>query len=87
MHRPPPGQAELEGILLGCYLADHLPDLAQGEASNHLFRLLDSTLQALAARVGSDLATRYFKMKAVRLVGPVAPARAPRAPPRGAYAS
>ncbi len=63
-------QADLEGILLGSYLADHLLELAQeGEASDHLYRLLDSTLQALAEGVDRDLATRYFEIWALRIAG------------------
>jgi DNA repair protein RecO (recombination protein O) len=63
-------QADLEGILLGSYLADHLLELAQeGEASDHLYRLLDSTLQALAAGVDRDLAARYFEIWALRIAG------------------
>src|SRR5258706_818607 len=63
-------QADLEGILLGSYLADHLLELAQeGEASDHLYRLLDSTLQDLAAGLDRDLATRYFEIWALRIAG------------------
>ena len=63
-------QADLEGILLGSYLADHLLELAQeGEASDHLYRLLDSTLQALAEGVDRDLAARYFEIWALRIAG------------------
>lgn len=63
-------QGDLEGLLLGSYLADHLLEFAQeGEASDHLFRLLDSTLQALAAGVDRDLATRYFEAWVLRIAG------------------
>jgi DNA repair protein RecO (recombination protein O) len=65
-----PIQADLEGILLGSYLADHLMEFAQeGEASDHLFRLLDSTLQALLDGVDRDLAARYFEAWVLRLAG------------------
>jgi DNA repair protein RecO (recombination protein O) len=65
-----PLQADLEGILLGSYLADHLLEFAQeGEPAEHLFRLLDSTLQALLAGVGRDLGTRYFEAWVLRLAG------------------
>lgn len=65
-----PLQADLEGILLGSYLADHLLEFAQeNEASDHLFRLLDSTLQALLEGVDRDLAARYFESWVLRLAG------------------
>src|SRR5579863_6260408 len=48
---------DLEGILLGSYLADHMLEFAQeDEASELLFRLLDSTLEALLAGVDRDVA-------------------------------
>src|SRR5436305_7031820 len=56
-----PIQPDLEGILLGSYLADHLLEFAQeGEEAGHLFRLLDGAVQAPIARVDRDLATSYF---------------------------
>jgi DNA repair protein RecO (recombination protein O) len=65
-----PLQADLEGILLGSYLADHLLEFAQeGEASDHLYRLLDATVQALLAGVDRDLAARYFEAWVLRLTG------------------
>jgi DNA repair protein RecO (recombination protein O) len=63
-------QADLEGILLGSYLADHVLEFAQeDEASDHLFRLLDSTLAALLEGVDRDLAARYFEAWVLRLAG------------------
>ncbi|HEY0783723.1 MAG TPA: DNA repair protein RecO [Thermoanaerobaculia bacterium] len=63
-------QADLEGILLGSYLADHLLEFAQeGESAEVLFRLLDSTLEALLAGVDRDLAARYFEAWILRLAG------------------
>jgi DNA repair protein RecO (recombination protein O) len=63
-------QSDLEGLLLGSYLADHILEFAQeGEASDYLYRLLDSTLQALAAGVDRDLATRYFETWVLRIAG------------------
>jgi DNA repair protein RecO (recombination protein O) len=63
-------QADLEGILLGSYLADHLLEFAQeNEASEHLYRLLDTTLEALLAGVDRDLAARYFEAWVLRLAG------------------
>ena len=63
-------QADLDGILLGSYLADHMLEFAQeDEPEDHLFRLLDSTLEALDAGVDRDLATRYFEAWVLRLAG------------------
>ena len=63
-------QTDLEGILLGSYLADHLLEFAQeGEASDTFYRLLDSTIQALLAGVDRDLAARYFEAWVLRLAG------------------
>ncbi|HKV12236.1 MAG TPA: DNA repair protein RecO [Thermoanaerobaculia bacterium] len=74
-----PIQEDLEGILLGSYLADHMLEFAQeGESSDHLYRLLDSTIEALLSGVDRDLAARYFEAWVLRLAG-VFPA--PRACP------
>ena len=63
-------QQELEGILLGSYLAEHLLVFAQeNEPADLLFRLLDSTLEALLAGVDRDLAARYFEAWVLRLAG------------------
>jgi DNA repair protein RecO (recombination protein O) len=63
-------QTDLEGNLLGAYLADHMLEFAQeGETADHFFRLLDSTIQALLAGVDRDLATRYFESWILRLAG------------------
>jgi DNA repair protein RecO (recombination protein O) len=63
-------QEDLEGILLGSYLADHLLEIAQeNEPSDLFFRLLDSTLEALLAGVDRDLAARYFEVWVLRLAG------------------
>ena len=62
--------ADLEGLLLGAYLADHMLEFAQdNEASHELFRLLDTTLEALAAGVDRDLAGRYYELWVLRLAG------------------
>jgi DNA repair protein RecO (recombination protein O) len=62
-----PLQTDLEGILLGSYLADHLLEFAQeGEASDHLYRLLDATIEALLRGVDRDLAARYFEAWVLR---------------------
>ena len=63
-------QNDLEGLLLGAYLADHMLEFAQeNEASHELFRLLDSTLEALAAGSDRDLAGRYYEIWVLRLAG------------------
>jgi DNA repair protein RecO (recombination protein O) len=61
---------DLEGILLAGYIAEHITEFAQeNEESDHLFRLLDSTIDALLAGVDADLATRYFEAWVLRLAG------------------
>ena len=63
-------QEDLEGILLGSYLAEHMKEFAQeGEASERLFRLLDSTLEALLDGVDRALAARYYEVWMLRLCG------------------
>ena len=63
-------QEDLEGLLLGSYLADHLLEFAQeDDPSEHLYRLLDSTLEALLEGVDRDLAARYFEAWVLRLAG------------------
>ncbi|HEX5760224.1 MAG TPA: DNA repair protein RecO, partial [Thermoanaerobaculia bacterium] len=69
-------QEDLEGILLGSYLVDHLLEFAQeDEASDAFFRLLDTTLEALLAGVDRDLAARYFEAWVLRLAGIFPPPR------------
>jgi DNA repair protein RecO (recombination protein O) len=63
-------QTDLEGILLGSYLADHMLEFAQeNEADDRLFRLLDSTLESLLAGVDRALAARYYEAWMLRLAG------------------
>lgn len=62
--------ADLESILLGAYLAEQMSVFAQeGEPSDSLFRLLDSTLEALEAGADRALAARYFECWTLRLAG------------------
>jgi len=62
--------ADLESILLGAYLAEQMAVFAQeGEPSETLFRLLDSTLEALEAGVDRHLAARYYECWILRLAG------------------
>ena len=69
--RPARGLDEnLEDILLGTYLADHIVEFAQeNESSTALFRLLDSTLVSLMGGVNRSLAARYFEVWVLRLSG------------------
>jgi DNA repair protein RecO (recombination protein O) len=63
-------QEDLDGILTGSYLADHILEFAQeNEASELLYRLLDSTLEALIEGVDRDLGARYFEAWVLRLSG------------------
>lgn len=66
----------LEGILLGGYLADHMLQFAQeNEASDALFRLLDSCLEALENGADLGLAARYYETWVLRLSGIFPPPR------------
>jgi DNA repair protein RecO (recombination protein O) len=63
-------QEDLDGLLLGSYLTDHLLEFAQeNEPSDLFFRLLDSTLDALLEGADRDLAARYFEVWVLRLAG------------------
>ncbi|MEE8139055.1 MAG: DNA repair protein RecO [Thermoanaerobaculia bacterium] len=69
-------QQDLEGILLGSYLADHMLEFAQeNEESDYFFRLLDTTLEALMEGVDRQLATRYYEAWMLRLAGIFPPPR------------
>ena len=62
--------ADLEGILVSSYLAEHMQAFAQeNEPDNHLYRLLDSTVQALLAGCDRSLAARYLECWTLRLSG------------------
>ena len=68
--RPVGGLVDLEGLLLGTYLAEHLSQFAQeDDPSGPLFRLLDSTLVALEDGVPRMLAARYVEVWVLRLQG------------------
>ncbi|MEO1369873.1 MAG: DNA repair protein RecO [Acidobacteriota bacterium] len=68
--RPVSGLDDLEGLLLGAYLAEHFSQFAQeDDPSEPLFRLLDSTLVALADGVPRWLAARYVEVWVLRLQG------------------
>lgn len=61
---------DLEGILVGSYLAEHMKEFAQeNEGDENLFRLLDSTTEALLGGADRVLAARYFESWILRLSG------------------
>ena len=61
---------DLEGILLACYLAELVLVFAPVSESNPvMFRLLESTVQALRNGVNPNLAARYFEVWILRLTG------------------
>ncbi len=61
---------DLDDILLGAYLAEHLVEFAQeDEPSEALFRLFDATLEALLGGVDRDAVARYFEAWVLRLAG------------------
>ncbi len=65
-----PLQEDLEGILLGSYLAEQMSEFSQeNEESEKSFRLLDTTLAALLEGCDRDLAARYFEVWVLRLNG------------------
>jgi DNA repair protein RecO (recombination protein O) len=67
---------DLEGILVGSYLAEHVAAFAQEDApAEALFRLLDATLEALAGGLDRDLAARYLECWVLRLEGLFPPPR------------
>ncbi len=70
LERPARGLDDLEGILLGQYMAEHMEHFAQvDEESEHFLRLLDSTLRAIGGGVHLGLAARYFEAWVLRLTG------------------
>ncbi|MEM1248895.1 MAG: DNA repair protein RecO [Acidobacteriota bacterium] len=72
LERPATGlQNELEGLLLGTYLAEQATVFVQeNEESPRLFRLLDSCLDALLNdRVDEALVGRYYEAWMLRLAG------------------
>ncbi|MDX1502437.1 MAG: DNA repair protein RecO [Thermoanaerobaculia bacterium] len=63
-------QRHLEDILLGGYLAEHLTEFAQeNEESDHLYRLLDATVEALVGGADRRLVARYFEVWVLQLSG------------------
>ena len=70
VHVPEQLYAELEGILLGSYLAEHIGIFAQeDEPCPALCRLVLSTLVALESGVDRDVCARYFEVWVLRLAG------------------
>ncbi|HVS02050.1 MAG TPA: DNA repair protein RecO [Thermoanaerobaculia bacterium] len=67
---------DLEGILLGCYLAEQVQVFApENDGDEVLFRLLDSTVDALLAGADRGVAARYFECWLLRLAGLLPSAR------------
>ena len=63
-------QADLEGILLGAYLAESISAFTlEGDPAPTFFRLLDSTLEALLAGRHRGVCARYFETWLLRLSG------------------
>lgn len=63
-------QGDLEGLLLGAAIAEQMAIFAQeNEPAELYFRLLDSTLEALAEGVDRGLAARFFESWMLRLAG------------------
>lgn len=61
---------DLEGLLLSAYLRDHMLEFAQeDEPEDKMYRLLDSTTEALLAGLDRGLVTRYFETWILRLAG------------------
>lgn len=70
LNSPAQVMKDLEGLLLAGYLAEHLTEFAQeNEDSERLCRLLEATIEALAAGLDRDLVTRYFEIWVLRLAG------------------
>lgn len=65
-----PLQTELEGILLGAYLAESITAFTlEGDPVPTFYRLLDSTLEALLGGMDRGLCARYFEVWMLRLSG------------------
>jgi DNA repair protein RecO (recombination protein O) len=77
MLRPPQRlQDDLEGILLGYYLAEQAIAFApENDADEVFFRLLDGAVEALLAGVDRNLAARYVEWWVLRLAGVFPPPR------------
>lgn len=61
---------ELEDILLAAYLAEHAVTFAQeNESAELMYRLLDSTVEALLSGVDRSLVARRFEVWMLRLAG------------------
>ena len=61
---------DLENLAIGGYLAGHMLEFAQeNEDSRQLYRLLDSTIEALLGGQDPALAARYFEIWVLRLSG------------------
>ena len=65
-----PLHRDLETLSTDGYIADHVLEFAQeNEESRRLYRLLDSTVEAMLQGVHLPLLTRYFEVWILRLAG------------------
>ena len=56
--------------MIGGYMANHMLEFAQeNEESQRLYRLLDSSIDALLQGINVSLVTRYFEVWVLRLAG------------------
>ena len=70
MRSAEPLSRDLETVLIGGYLADHMLEFAQeNDESQRLYRLLDSSVQALLDGLDVALVSRYFEVWVLRLSG------------------
>ncbi|MDX1645299.1 MAG: DNA repair protein RecO [Thermoanaerobaculia bacterium] len=61
---------DLDALLVGGYLADHMLEFVQeNEESRHFYRLLDSAVEALLGGLDPRLVARYFEVWTLRLAG------------------
>jgi len=68
--RAPRGLDDLEGLLVGAYLAETAATFApEGEPAERPFRLLDAAIEALAEAIDRRLVVRYFESWILRLAG------------------
>lgn len=61
---------DLESLLLGAYMAEHVAQFVQDEEpTSHFYRLLDSVLEAIGAGAPPLLGARYLEIWILRLTG------------------
>lgn len=63
-------QEDLEGILLGAYLAESISAFTlEGDPAPALYRLLDTTIESLLEGASREVCARYFEVWLLRLSG------------------